>query len=223
MILEAIVTTTNAAGQVNVAPMGPTVDPDLSRFTLKPFRPSTTYDNLKATGRATIHVTDDSLLFARAVTHCLTRLPPLTAVGPNKTSAQQRTAQQRTGPAGNGPAGNGPAGNGETAAAAEVGWWALRDACRYFAVEVTDWQDDDPRAIATCRVVETGEWRPFFGFNRAKHAVIEAAILASRAHFLDRQLIEKQMSELAVLVDKTAGDAEHEAFSLIENYLAGLV
>lgn len=218
MILEAIVTTTNAAGQVNVAPMGPTVDPDLSRFTLKPFRPSTTYDNLKATGRATIHVTDDSLLFARAVTHCLTPLPPLTAVGPNKTSAQQLT-----GPINSGQTENGQTETGPKAPAAEVGWWALRDACRYFAVEVTDWQDDDPRAIATCQVIETGEWRPFFGFNRAKHAVIEAAILASRAHFLDRQLIEKQMSELAVLVDKTAGDAEHEAFSLIENYLAGLV
>ncbi len=217
MILEAIVTTTNAAGQVNVAPMGPTVDRDLTRFTLKPFRPSTTYDNLKATGRATIHVTDDSLLFARAVTHCLTPLPPLTAVGLHKTGAQQPTGDTNPG-----QMESGEIETGQTVVTGEVGWWALSDACRYFAVEVTDWRDDDPRAIAACRVIETAEWRPFFGFNRAKHAVIEAAILASRAHFLDRQMIEKQMHELAVLVDKTAGDAEYEAFSLIENYLAGL-
>ena len=37
-------------------------------------------------------------------------------------------------------------------------------------------------------VVDSGRLRDFFGFNRAKHAVIEAAILATRIDFLEPQL-----------------------------------
>src|SRR4051794_8279835 len=65
MILEGIVTTLSPDGRVNVAPMGPHVDPGLERFVLRPFRTAQTYRNLKAHGEGVLHVTDDVLLLAR--------------------------------------------------------------------------------------------------------------------------------------------------------------
>jgi hypothetical protein len=69
VILEGIVTTLGPDGRLNVAPMGPMVEGGvgLSRFVLRPFRTSTTYCNLKACGEGVFHVTDDVLLFARAI------------------------------------------------------------------------------------------------------------------------------------------------------------
>ena len=65
MILEGIVTTLNEDGSVNVSPMGPEVDRPLTRFVLKPFQTSRTYQNLKRTGGAVFHVVDDVELLAR--------------------------------------------------------------------------------------------------------------------------------------------------------------
>ncbi len=67
MILEGIVTTLSLEGALNVAPMGPWIDPDLSmaQFVLRPFHTSTTYQNLKARGEGVFHVTDDVLLLAQ--------------------------------------------------------------------------------------------------------------------------------------------------------------
>ncbi|MCG8653076.1 MAG: DUF447 family protein, partial [Pirellulales bacterium] len=70
MILESIVTSVDAAGNVNIAPMGPRVetssqtrDLQITEFTLRPFQSSRTYANLVETGKAVIHVTDDVELF----------------------------------------------------------------------------------------------------------------------------------------------------------------
>ena len=67
VILEGIVTTLSSEGALNVAPMGPQVDPDLNmtRFVLRPFHTSTTYHNLKSRGEGVFHVTDDVLLLAQ--------------------------------------------------------------------------------------------------------------------------------------------------------------
>ena len=67
MILEGIVTTLNDDATLNIAPMGPRVDPgtNLARFELRPYRSSTTYHNLKARGEGVFHVTDDVLLLAQ--------------------------------------------------------------------------------------------------------------------------------------------------------------
>jgi len=63
-----------------------------------------------------------------------------------------------------------------------------------------------------CRVVHRITHAPFEGFNRAKAAVVEAAILASRLDFLPRDKIEQEIKYLEIAVGKTAGDAEHEAW-----------
>src|SRR5438309_12104648 len=66
MILEGIVTTVSASGEINIAPMGPRVDAEMKRFLLRPFQTAQTYRNLKAHGEGVLHVTDDVLLLARA-------------------------------------------------------------------------------------------------------------------------------------------------------------
>jgi hypothetical protein len=60
MILEGIVTTISATGDVNIAPMGLHVDFDaatseLTRFTLRPFRTSQTFANLTAHDEGVLH------------------------------------------------------------------------------------------------------------------------------------------------------------------------
>src|SRR5262245_8144981 len=56
----------------------------------------------------------------------------------------------------------------------------LADCCRWLAFRVESLDDTAERTTIECSVIERGELRPFFGFNRAKHAVLEAAIHASR-------------------------------------------
>lgn len=96
-------------------------------------------------------------------------------------------------------------------------WYPLIDCCRWFAVEVDSVHGPGPRWTFRCRTVHAAEVRPFFGFNRAKHAVIEAAILATRTEFLPAAEILAQLERLQPLVDKTAGPVEIEAFEFLRN------
>ena len=64
-----------------------------------------------------------------------------------------------------------------------------------------------------------GRQRDFFGFNRGKHAVVEAAILATRVAFLPRDDVLAEFRKLAVLVDKTGGPRERAAFTLLHRYV----
>jgi uncharacterized protein len=95
----------------------------------------------------------------------------------------------------------------------------LADACRWYAFRVTDLDDNEERTQIDCNVVDEGRIRDFFGFNRAKHAVLEAAILATRTKFLSAEEIQESMSRLKVIVDKTAGVSEQRAFALLTTHI----
>ena len=56
----------------------------------------------------------------------------------------------------------------------------LADACRFYEFRVVELDDRDDRTRIVVETVAQGRHRDFFGFNRAKHAVLEAAILATR-------------------------------------------
>ena len=49
--------------------------------------------------------------------------------------------------------------------------------------------------------------------------MLEAAIYATRVHMLDRTFLEAELVRLQVIVDKTAGPAEHEAMALLADYI----
>jgi hypothetical protein len=96
----------------------------------------------------------------------------------------------------------------------------LEDACRYYEFRVCSLDDSEQRVRIEAEVVHAGRLRDFFGFNRAKHAVVEAAILATRTDFLPLDEIEEEYRKLAVLVDKTGGSREQEAFALLREHIA---
>jgi hypothetical protein len=96
----------------------------------------------------------------------------------------------------------------------------LADACRWLAFRVVDLDDSAERTTIRCAVTDQGELRPFLGFNRAKHAVLEAAILATRIGIPPAEQIQQEMQRLAIPVQKTAGEQERRAFALLQAHIA---
>jgi hypothetical protein len=184
VILEGILTTTNLDGGPHVAPMGAIVDdaPCFDRLVLRPFQNTITLANLKRSGQAVFHVTDDVELLARAA---VARLETLPAVEP----------------------------------AAAVEGFVLSDACRWFALRVRRLDDREPRAEIEADIVDRGRIRDFFGLNRAKHAVVEAAILATRIALAPIGEIRAEFVRLAPLVEKTGGAKERAAFEFLRQFL----
>ena len=91
----------------------------------------------------------------------------------------------------------------------------LADACSWREVAVEDVDATGARARVTARVVGRRTGREYVGWNRASHAVLEASILASRARHLPAAEIRAELDRLAVLVDKTAGPREREAWAYV--------
>lgn len=180
MILETIVSTLDAAGRPNFAPMGIAVEGE--RVLLRPFRGARTWQNLQEVGEGVINVTDNVLLFAR----CALDSP----VPENRPARAVRGL-------------------------------VLRDVCHWkeFVVESRDLSED--RARFQARVVAEGRERDFIGFNRAKHAVIEATILATRLHLLGKDAVVREIDRLRPLVDKTGGPEEQQAFALVDERARG--
>ena len=95
----------------------------------------------------------------------------------------------------------------------------LLDACRYYEFRVDFIDETGPRMSLNCTTLKAGRLRDFWGFNRAKHAVIEAAILATRIDFLPAREIDDAMTRLQTIVDKTAGPQEVAAMKLLVNFI----
>jgi hypothetical protein len=178
MIIESILTTVDRKGVVNYAPMG--VEWSEEQIVIKPFLDTTTFRNLEATRAAVVNLTDDVLLFARAVTE--------TAVFPSSPAVVVPGA-------------------------------VLDAACSWREVEVVAIDRTPPRARIETRIVHRGHRREFLGFNRARHAVLEAAILATRTHLLPPEQVRQDLERLQVIVDKTAGPRELEAMSLLTRHI----
>ncbi len=182
LILEGIVTTLNADHSVNISPMGPIVERDVSRLTFRPYQTSTTYQNLKRAGCGVFHVVDDVELLAQAAVGDVDPAPACTPC-------------------------------------TRVPGQILTDACRWYAFRVDRLDDRDQRTTIEASVVEQGRGRDFFGFNRAKHAVLEAAIFATRVDFLPEREIRAEWERLQIIVDKTAGDQERRAFEFLTQFI----
>jgi hypothetical protein len=106
-----------------------------------------------------------------------------------------------------------------TVPAAVVRGVVLADCCSWRELEVRSIDSTPPRSRVETAVVHRGVHREFIGFNRARHAVLEAAIYATRLHLLPAELIDSEMQRLQVIVDKTAGPAELEAMALIVDFV----
>jgi hypothetical protein len=96
----------------------------------------------------------------------------------------------------------------------------LADCCSWRELEVQAIDSSPPRSRIETRVVHHGVRREFIGFNRARHAVLEAAIYATRLHMLPRAFIDSEIARLQVIVDKTAGPQESEAMALLAAHIS---
>ncbi len=62
------------------------------------------------------------------------------------------------------------------------------------------------------RIAAAVSHAPASGFNRAKAAVIELAILSSRLSMLPREKVAREVGYLTIAIEKTAGPQEEEAW-----------
>ncbi|PPD42913.1 MAG: tetrahydromethanopterin synthesis protein [Methylocystis sp.] len=97
------------------------------------------------------------------------------------------------------------------------GWPAPRLSCAlaHAELEVVSVEEDATRPRFVCSVLRTEAHRPFMGMNRARAAVLEAAILATRLDRLTREKIDSEIAYLTIAIDKTAGEAEREAWDMV--------
>ena len=187
MILEAIVTSLSGDGQPNIAPMGPRVD-QLCYHDL-----TQSYFTLRPFESSRTYA--NLIATRRAVIHVTddVELFAQAAVDALDDTATENLLTRLD----------------------DSDWRVLADCHCWFAVEVESIEGTGPRWDMACRVVRAEITRPFFGFNRAKHAVIEAAILATRTQLLEAESIREQLERLEPLVEKTAGPAEFRAFEFL--------
>jgi uncharacterized protein len=87
--------------------------------------------------------------------------------------------------------------------------------------KITPAGGDTPRSRVLARVVAsgTGDREPL-GLCRARHAAVEASILASRLRWLGAEHVWAELARLQELVDKTAGARERAAMDYVRQYVA---
>jgi uncharacterized protein len=189
MIIETVVTTLDEAGQPNFAAMGVVWGEET--ITIRPFTNTRTYRNLTRSGEAVVNVTDNVLIFSKSA---LSR-----ATFPAFPAARVRGV-------------------------------VLEDSCHWREVRLRphigakpgsapEPGSADGRAEILTDVVGRGLRRPFSGLCRAKHAVVEASIIASRLRFFPAADVLRDLDRLSVLVQKTGGAQEHAAMEFISAYV----
>ncbi|XZE34594.1 DUF447 domain-containing protein [Pirellulaceae bacterium SH501] len=202
MIIEGIITTENPDGSMHVAPIGPHVDRALGNWSLKPFQTSTTFKNLYHHGRAIFHVTDDALLLAASVLG-IGNSPAPETLSPDMLSRWSEKVESR-----------------RAARWFDERGWVLEHSCQAFALQADRWDVSSPRAHADCSVTQQWSLRAFWGWNRAKHSILELAILASRRQWLEPGEWNQEFERHRVFVEKTAGTDELEALELLREAMS---
>ncbi len=107
-----------------------------------------------------------------------------------------------------------------TRPAAKVPGAVLEQALAHAELQVVAVAEDELRPRFRCAVIHEEIHRPFHGFNRAKAAVVEAAILVSRLHMLSPEKIEREIGYLQIAIDKTAGPRERQAWDWLMERIA---
>lgn len=207
MIVEGIITTEDENGEMHAAPIGPHVDYAFRDWTLYPFQTSTTFANLHRTGRAVFHITDDAFLLTATVLGFGNRQLSSCQKSDVSSSEEHRSDIEfkwrhvidKARRANHDP---------------EVGW-VLESCHRFYALQITEWDTSTPRAKGICQVVKQGTKGDFWGWNRAKHSLLELAILVSRRHMTDPAIWQEEWDRHCIIINKTAGPWELEALALL--------
>ncbi len=87
-------------------------------------------------------------------------------------------------------------------------------------IEISPSPGELPRSRVRARVVASGTGaRQPLGLCRARHAAVEASILASRLRWLGSEHVRAELARLQELVDKTAGRRERAAMDYVHRYV----
>jgi hypothetical protein len=88
--------------------------------------------------------------------------------------------------------------------------------------EITPVGGELSRSMVRARVVASGTGAPRepLGLCRARHAAVEASILASRLKWLGGERVRAELDRLQELVDKTAGPRERAAMDYVRRHVA---
>ncbi|KQP51380.1 DUF447 domain-containing protein [Methylobacterium sp. Leaf108] len=179
LILETVVTTRSAEGDVHLVPFG--LIEDGGEWILAPFRPSPTILNLEANPVFAASSPRDIRVIAGAVT------------------GRREWA---------------------TLPCAVIPGVRLAESFGHAEFEVVAVEENETRPRYRGRMVHRESHTPFIGYNRAQGAVLEAAILSTRLTMLEPEKILTEMAYHAIAISKTAGPAEREAWSWIEDKVA---
>lgn len=189
MIREAIVSTIDAAGNPNFAPMGVTMEEVESaeqgaEMVLRVYRGSRTWGNLQEVGEGVVNFSDDVLLFvATALFDARPEWEPSFAVRPPGIKGA-------------------------------LGRWEF-----VVVAQEEEVQREARVNRVTVRVVHTvGGYGGFKGFCRAQWAVLEAAIAATRVGYLGPEVLAC-WEYWRGLVERTGGRREKKAFFMVRRYL----
>jgi len=104
--------------------------------------------------------------------------------------------------------------------ARRVRGFVLKDCCRYYEFRIDRFDEAGERANLHAVVVHSERVRDFFGLNRAKYAIVEAAILATRIHLLPPSELQSELGKFETIVRKTGGTQELEALSFLRGYVS---
>lgn len=178
MIIEAIVSTLDAAGRPNFAPMGVVWGEE--EITVRPFRHTQTCRNLLATGYCVLNLTDDVLAFVQSALYDA-ELPHFQA--------------------------------------SVVPGVVFQGACSWRELEMAAAGGTVERAEVRCRVVSKGWQRDFLGFCRARNAVTEATILATRLHLYEPEAVFEALERYEQIVQKTGDEVERVAMQGVREFV----
>ena len=103
----------------------------------------------------------------------------------------------------------------------------IENAISHTEFVVEEIKDDNQRPTIICNPINEETHKMFYGFNRAKSAIIELCILVSRLGIIEDKKIKEEIKYLKIAVEKTAGKNELEAWDWliehIKNYKEDLI
>jgi len=103
--------------------------------------------------------------------------------------------------------------------AATIQGAVFRETCSWLELKVISGGGSENRAEFSCRILHRGSQKEFLGFCRAKSAVIEAAILATRLDFYDQGKALDSLNQYMKVIDKTGSEIDKQAFRLVCEYV----
>jgi uncharacterized protein len=95
----------------------------------------------------------------------------------------------------------------------------LADTCSWLELKMVSNGGTEERAELKLHIMHSGRQRDFMGFCRARNAVIEATILATRLSFHGKNKVLDSLNQYMKVVEKTGSEIEKESFQLVCDYV----